>query len=181
MSDKHNTDWWDDRVEAYVDGVLPEEESAQLQALLDAHPAISAEIVMAERIRTEFKSMGMIRCPENVSREIQRAVHQTARRHLAERWSTHLQALLGGYKKYALAGLIVVGVLVVLNSGQRRSGAEEIPVATVEQALDDVKWTLALLSGAGADAAGTVRSDVVEPLLVDRLGSTLDVLSETQN
>ena len=75
----------------------------------------------------------------------------------------------------------MVAVMLVLSRNQESVPAENIPTASVEQALDDVKWTLALLSDTGTNVAGTVRHDVVEPFLVDRLGGTLDELTETQN
>ncbi|TDI77605.1 MAG: hypothetical protein E2O84_00760 [Bacteroidetes bacterium] len=181
MSDNHQIEQWDDRIEAYVDGQLPQTEVVKLEALLDQDALLSAEVSMANRIRSEFRSMPSIACPEAVSREIHRAIRRDIRKRAIKRWIERTEIMLSGYRKFALAGLIVIAVMFVLRDNVATNNGESAPIASVEQALDDVKWTLALLSDAGSNAAGTVRSDVVEPLLIDRLGSTLDVLTETQN
>jgi anti-sigma factor RsiW len=181
MSDKDHNDWWDDRVEAYVDGLLTDTESAEIESLLNQDSMLTAEVEMAERIRSEFRSMGAIQCPPAVTRDIKRVVRREARQQNVARWVDSVRSAVGGYRKFALAGLILVAILVVLSKNSALAPVNSTQTASVEQALDDVKWTLAMLSDVGADAAGAVRSDVVEPVLIDRLGGTLDLLAETKN
>lgn len=178
MREDRNKDWWDERVEAFVDGTLSEKEATEMQTLESVDSLLAREVRMAKQIRTGFKSMAETTvCPDDLTRAIRFSVHAMARKEKMDSVRESIKQFFSGYRRYVVAGAVVVFVaLAVLRSPE--SGP--LPAQEVAQALDDVKWSLALLSDMGSDAAGVVRSDVLEPLVIDNIGRSLDVFGGPQ-
>lgn len=57
MSEERKWDWWDDRVEAFVDGALEEGEDREIRETLPAHRLLADEVFVAQAIRDGFRAM----------------------------------------------------------------------------------------------------------------------------
>jgi len=178
MSEKRSREWWDERIESFVDGALEENEDREIRETLSVDRFLADEILIAQSIRDGLRAMSMTTCPDHVSRDIRSAISTAARAETLAKLRDYVRQSLSGYRRFALVGAILVAALLGVLTVQR----DQVPSEpTITQALDDVKWTLALVSGVSNDAAGVVRSDVFEQLVYDNIGRTLDVLGETQN
>ena len=60
--------WWDDVVEDYVDGTLPDEDMSRLDAFQTVDAALASQIRMARTMRDTFRSMSDVACPERDGR-----------------------------------------------------------------------------------------------------------------
>jgi anti-sigma factor RsiW len=163
--------WLDERLEAFVDGELPEAEHEAFESLA-ADPTWSGRIHTAVRIRDGLRSLPIEACPEHVTR----AVLAEARRR-NERWhpgrvvawiDEHFAPLWQPVVAMTALLAIVVGSLFVGRAPE--TFAER---AEVEQALADVRWTLAYLSEVGRQTGETVRHDVIENRVVQPVRQAL--------
>ena len=155
--------WFDDRVEAFIDGDLQSEDAERFHALLASHAMLSAEVEMARSITDAFSSQSDASCPDAVTRNVMA--------HVRKDWIQSIPARLkDGWRKMAGAGLrpalaMALLLIVVVSSTMIKRPAIQ-QEADVVQALSDVKMALAYLSDAGRTTASTVRQDVIGPLVV---------------
>ena len=166
--------WIDDRLEAFLDGELPEAERAVLDGALRADPAWQAELALARRIRTDLRALPTPACPPAVTEAVLRharrrspaawleRIAEAARRHVAGLWQPSL----------AMAVLVAV-VVAAAFLGRPAPPAPNIASAEVEQALDEVRWTLAYLSEVGRKTGRSVREDVIGQRVVEPMQDAL--------
>ncbi len=62
-----------DVLEAYVDGDLPAEESFRLQRHLEGCPACAADLVLAEKIQRELRTLPLPDCPPEILEKVREA------------------------------------------------------------------------------------------------------------
>ena len=78
---------------------------------------------------------------------------------------------------FAVAALVLI-VVSSTQIGGRVGMTSAQSEAEVSQALDDVKWTLAYLSGVGKNTGTTVKANVIEDQMVGPMSRSINVLSE---
>lgn len=160
----------DARLEAFLDGTLPAADREACAAALRADPAWQAELALARRIRQGLHALPVEPCPPAVTA----AVLAHARRHAAPPWPERLaawidaQAAVLGRPVLAMAVLVLVVVAASL-VGRPQPAPQTLAAASeaeVEQALAEVRWTLAYLSEVGRQTGRSVRRDVLEERVV---------------
>lgn len=166
--------WLDDRVEAFVDGTLPADELLRFESALAAEPALRDDIELARLIGTELPSLGSARCPDHVVSGVMREVRRDIRQSFMTRFVAALKEGIQPRLRPVLAMVLLVAVVV--SSSLVRRAPETAPIASAEvtQALHEVKWTLAVLSDVGRQTGRSMRSDVLEPHVVQPIERSLN-------
>lgn len=75
-SNRPPDDWMDDRVEAYVDGMLPDDEAARFEAALEEAPRWKRQVRHAKRIHSTLATQTTPACPPECTEAI---LNQTVR------------------------------------------------------------------------------------------------------
>jgi len=166
--------WLDDRIEAFADGSMPSAERRRFEAVMESDASLRDEIALARQIGKELGTLGDARCPDHVVSGIMREVRRDIRQSFTERLLAALRKGIQPRLRPVLAMVLLLAVVV--SSSLIRRAPEPAPVASVEvtQALDDVKWTLAVLSDVGRQTGRSVRSDVLEPHVVEPIERSLN-------
>jgi hypothetical protein len=141
-----------------MDGELPPEESGKFNDIAWMDDDFKDEVMLARAIATSLRSMEDDVCPDVVMKGVMAHVRKDIRASMWQRVQSFFLGLNVSHMKPALA--VVMLFLVVLTS--TRIGRPEQSPAEVAKALDDVKWTLAYLSGVGKTTASSVKSNVIE-------------------
>ena len=152
--DATEKDWMEDRIEAYLDGDLPEAERARFEALMALEPW-QREVALAIRVRDTLRSSPQPACPPHVVRSV---VWQA-------RWARFME-YLGDFRLPALRPALVAAVLIVAAFAAlwiNRTPPADVSQAEIEQALSDVKWTLGYVSKTGR-LTGASLHDALTPL-----------------
>ena len=158
----------DAHVEAFLDGDLPTEAHTAFAA---ARAEWDEELAQAARIRDGLRTLPRPTCPPEVMQHV--LAHVRAHRRaswqarLQDWWRTAPSLVL----RPALAAALLIGVVCAVAWLGRPEASTPATVAAaappeVQQALADVRWTLALLSDVGRTTGATVREDVLEPHVV---------------
>lgn len=166
--------WLDERIEAFVDGSLPSAESGRFEAAMQTRPELREEIALARLIGEELPALGEARCPDHVVSGIMQEVRRDIRQSFADRFFAALKQGIQPRLRPVLAMVLLLAVVV--SSSLVRRSPEPASVASVEvtRALDDVKWTLAVLSDVGRQTGRSMRSDVIEPHVVEPIERSLN-------
>ncbi len=163
-------------IEAFLDGMASPEERVLVLHSAESDPAFAQRLELATAIRQALRSTPALRAPANlipevmaVAREEARvAVLARARGWLSAVWYADMRPVLA---MASLAALVVVASLV----GRPEQQATDKEVA---EALEQVKWTLALLSDVGERTALTVQTSVLEPHVLGHMQSAINRVFE---
>lgn len=157
----------DAHVEAFLDGDLPSEARTAFAA---ARAGWEGELAQAARIRDGLRTLPRPACPPEVTQQVLAHVRAQRRQSWQARlqdWWTTAPALV---LRPALAAALLIGVVCAAAWLGRPQASAPTTATTaapeVQQALADVRWTLALLSDVGRTTGATVREDVLEPHVV---------------
>jgi anti-sigma factor RsiW len=166
-------------IEAFLDETASPEERARVLASVDSEPEFRERLALATAIRDALRSTPGVHAPPDLIPGVMRVVRQEARTAILARargwlstaWHIDLRPVL------AMATLAAV---VVLASLAGRPGEERVD-PEVAEALEQVKWTLALLSEVGERTAFHVQNDVLEPHVLGPMQSAIHhVFAEPQ-
>ena len=154
--------WLDERVEAYVDGALARDERRLFEDALEKDPALREAVALARRVRTDLRAIEAPRCPDAVTEAVLSATSREWRsRPGVSQWLSGLWLPARAWRPalaiVAAIILVVVGLLQPWNTAPEPTYSQ----ADVQEALDEVKWTLAYLNGVGARTGQTIRQEVV--------------------
>lgn len=169
-------DWLDDRIEAFVDGTLPAGERRRFEAALASRPALRDDVDLARLIGEELPNLAADRCPDHVVTGIMREVRRDIRTAFMSRFVAALKQGIQPRLRPVLAMVLLLAVVVSSSLVRRTPTAAPPATAEVSRALDEVKWTLAVLSDAGRQTGRSVRSDVIEPHVVQPIERSLNEL-----
>lgn len=175
--------WLDDRLEAYVDGDLPEHERCRIERLLAGSDEASEQLALAQGVSAHLSALSAPPCPPEITRSVLAQARAESRANLVERlvgrfesaWETFLRPSLAAA---LLVLLVVAGALVGPSRGPAPATEAAASPAEVEQALHDAKWALAFVTQIGKQTGQSIRRDVLEERVavpVQRaLGQALD-------
>ncbi len=184
-ANRHDPDhqkWLDDRIEAYLDGELPAEESRRFEQLLEQDDLSQQSLSWAISIRDELRAIPAPDCSPDLQTAIMNEVRKDAWEARKSRFSSGLGAFLQGLFpqqwRPALATLtllVIASVLVFFinrttpwqsTHGEisQQVSQEDISQAEVEQALEEAKWALGYVSKTGR-LTGTSMQDALAPLM----------------
>ena len=158
--------WVNDRLEAYLDNQLPPDEAQEIEKWLQRDDRWHEELTLAMHIRDELRGLKTPSCPTHVSNEIisharrDLVGHYLYRsRRLLESWFLHWKPILA-----TITVLVIASVLMSRTVMQPDVPTENISQVEVDQALDEVKWTLGYVSKTGRLTGDSVQ-DALAPLL----------------
>ncbi|MFO8232649.1 MAG: hypothetical protein R6U20_08270 [Longimonas sp.] len=186
-------DWMDARVEAYVDGSLPDDEAARFEAALDAAPHWKMQVRHAERIRTTLRERTLPACPPECTEAIlDQTVRATApapttaqqtdaasRTASRSSWLDRIAAAFDVLTQPAYSTILaalLVGALVWLiadpildaphDTSEPTASHIEAPYTDedVAQAQAEAEWALAYISDASQDASTTAEREMERAL-----------------
>jgi anti-sigma factor RsiW len=162
----HDASWVDDRIEAYLDGDLPDEERARFERLLQQQDDWQRELALAVNLRDELRAFDTPALSPDVTRAILQETRREAWRAILDRIRSNLWGPTIVPWKPALATLAVLLVAVVMIWVGRPGPVDPASFSDteVEQALAEVKWTLGYVSKTGKMTGDSVE-DILAPLL----------------
>ncbi len=167
--------WFEERIEAFLDGTLPAEEAERFrdEGLLDEE--LSAEVNLSKQIQRSLRATVIEPCPPHVARNIMAHVRQDIR----SSWWSRIQAFLLGLSPSQLRPVMALALLLVIAiSTLQLVKVDPAPQAEVHQALDEVKWTLAYLSDVGKSTGSTVKTSVIENQIVNPMSRSFSTILE---
>ena len=161
-NDLHTDDWMDARVEAYLDGELPLQERVVFERTLAEDPLWEAEVLLAREVRASLRALPQPACPSFVTDAVLAQVHREARASVVEQVQGWIEQHVLTLWRPALAMAVLV-LLVVAGAlvGRPPQPVPQYADVEVQQALDEVRWTLALLSEVGRQTGQSVKQDVL--------------------
>ncbi|NBC17626.1 MAG: hypothetical protein GVY18_09970 [Bacteroidetes bacterium] len=162
------SDWIDDRIDAYLDGDLPEDERAAVEQHLAVHPDAKAEVTLARRVRDGLRALPEPTCPDRVTRTVLAEVHRRQRADRFQRLRAWIERQWLQFWQPALAmSVLLLLIATALLVGQPpQPSPNAVADAEVQHALDEVRWTLAYLSDVSQQAGASVRDEVLERRVV---------------
>ena len=116
-SDADNQKWLDDRIEAYLDDELPQEERRRFEQLLDADTAGQQSLTWALSIRDELRALPTPACSPELQKNITKEVRKDAWSGYKSRFFSGLgifESGLWGQWRPALASLMLLVVASVV-------------------------------------------------------------------
>lgn len=140
--------WFDERIEMFLDGELPENEARLFSAELAVNPALAAEVERATAITSHLRDMPSYRSPVDLADRLERMVGAEPPK--KRRW---IPAALAA----SVAAICAVGIAWNLQPNETRPNAEELAAAERDLAV-----VMAYLDHAGDVASRSVGETVVE-------------------
>ena len=177
----YDRDLFEERIEAYLDGELSDEDARRLEAFAAVNAEAGRELHLAKAVQERIRAMPQPICPPDVTRSVLAEARADARRSFvarlrsaaSESWTTILRPSL---TMGVFVALIVAGTLIGRSPSAyspydepHAAGETTAAAATpqeVAQGLDDAKWALAYLSNVGRRTATTIRDDVLDEHVV---------------
>ena len=173
--DEASKKWLDDHLDAFVDGSLSPSEEQRFKSLSVGIDEIENQMELSGLISKSLRSIPDETCPDFVAQNVMAHVRRDIRRSTWMRIESFFLSIRLSQLKPVLA--VAALVFIVISSTQvGRSPAQS--EAEVSQALNDVKWTLAYLSGVGKSTGTTVKASVIEEQMVQPMSRSFNVLSE---
>lgn len=198
-------EWMDARVEAYVDGDLPDDAEARFEQIMQDNEYWEKQVSQACRIRDSLRSFPEPTAPPELT---QRIFEQTSRAHQSlPWWREMLQSVMQTWRAVVAArqqpvvdyavGLALVAVAVFfivmpLDNGVSPNGVSpqvssqlDVPItapyseAEVKRAVVKAKWTFNHVSDVGEMTARTLQEELRRALLLPSDTSAAASVSET--
>lgn len=161
--------WVNERLEAYMDNQLPSEEAQRVEEWLQKDDRWHEELALAVHIRDELRSLRYPACPPHVAQHVVQHARRDAWHSFAGRLNSFFFGTWVPYWKPILATLtllVIASVLLFRELPRESMTSEEITQVDVEEALDDIKWTLGYVSKTGRLTGDSVE-DALAPIFKD--------------
>ena len=155
--------WYDERLEAYVDGELNEDDRRRMDAYLSDSGAAARQLRIARMVKAKLADMPWEVCPPDVTRAVLVAARKDARSSILRRTLDEIRSAWATILRPSLSvGVLVAAILVGTLVG--RKDVEEIAATPqeIQRALDEAKWTLAFLAELGRKTGQSIRKEVIE-------------------
>lgn len=182
----------DARVEAYIDGDLPDEEHAAFEHMLDEHPRWQEQVRYAQRIRTELRTLPAPSCPPQVTDAVLQETRQRANGGPPASWWARLwneldiELQIGWKPALAFATVLLIAVVSsLLTPPQNTAGLFDAPMATsqqyspaeIEAAKAEAEWAIAYIAQVSQRTGTTVETTVLTDNVADPVRRALRPLS----
>ena len=155
-------------VEPYLDELISEEERISFDKHVARCARCRAELVVANRLKSEIRALPLLPCPDRVSKNVfKRTIAlQTGTRLMGRRWLP-LWLIDRRRLRPALAGglVIVLAVSTVLVM-KARTRSPQITAAEIADAETALKWTFAYVNQVGRRSGLAVRDEVFDAGIV---------------
>ena len=175
MPEMDSNPWWDDSVEAFVDASLSEKEMQRLDELLSVESHLAEEVELARAIQQELNTRHTIQCPDYVMERVMREVRNDLVLGAGIRFRHAVKDFLGSSLRPALAMTVLLAMVI---TAALFGGSNRQTDPAVAEALEEVKWTLAYLSEISRHTGSAVRTQALEPLVLDRMQKAMDTFIE---
>ncbi|MBO6573975.1 MAG: hypothetical protein JJ896_01045 [Rhodothermales bacterium] len=152
-------------IEAFLDGMLSPEERQTVLGRAARDAGFAARLDLAKSIREALRTMPSEAAPPDLLPAVIREVRRDARRQMLARVSRW-------FVSFDVRPALVTAslVLVIVMAGILGRPAEPVPTEPeVAEALEQIKWTLGLVSEVGQITAVHLRDDVLEPHVIGQL------------
>ena len=161
---KHETEHWEARINALLDGELGSEEAESLKSEATRDQQLAREIVEAYQLQQALDGLGVQRAPARLSRKLKRipSAHGSRPRLLQPRWAA------------AFAAVPLLVISLVLLQPKQPSRAE------VEQAAAELAVAFAYIDRLSRRTVATIEHEVGGELSEAVGGSRARTLSTTQ-
>ncbi|MDX1571340.1 MAG: hypothetical protein R3200_12720 [Xanthomonadales bacterium] len=149
--------WYEERVEAYVDGELAGGELRMFEARLELDPDLRASVTSARELQSALGALPRYRCPPDMAAKVARITDTEPRR-----WPLRVAAAIAA-----------AGLALGLSLGEWPGSSpephvaavpEEIPADELAEAREELALALAYLDKAGAAAGREVGSQWIKPV-----------------
>lgn len=169
QGNSRTNDWFDERVEAFVDGDLTGQELLAFRERLDDDERLREQVRVAERITSTLGEAPTFTLPESMVRQAQSTGSDSGRSDVSKQTSGRGLRLIQSprfvWTSVAAAAAIVFAVVLFPTQTQVQNFDNSEPTqAEVERALAEVKWTLALVSDIGNEREDIVNGHIVAPV-----------------
>ena len=148
----------DDRLDAYLDGLLPLAEAQAFEAHAHACPACAAELTLASRIRTTLRTEPAEPCPDAVFDGARARIAAFQQDRPAQSSAHHRRPLWRGVTAMALVLFALALGAVVMQLGPAEA---EYSAQDIETARQEVELALALVGDASREAGLRIQQDVI--------------------
>jgi len=165
-NNNHNQDWYEDRVEAYVDGDLSADEHARFEERLGSDTTLQQSVNDARAVVSTLRTVRGAACPDDVTlRVLQQVRESEAAKQPAVRADrsavVHRLPLLRRVPMRTVAVAAAACLAALLFLKQPNSPAQTYSDAEVQQALREAKYALAIVSNASRETVRTIRMDAM--------------------
>jgi anti-sigma factor (TIGR02949 family) len=169
-------EWVLDKIDAFLDGDLTEDEASRTRAHLKQCSACSSELELAAVTRSAIRDLPAQHCPDAVTAAV---MERIANEPVSKRPALHWWNTLLGWRPLrpvAVAAALVLVVSMSVFIGQKQespapqfvNGNDTLEFSPEEVALAEaeLKWTIAYISNVGRRAGLRVRDKAIYPHVV---------------
>ncbi len=165
----HSDEWFDSCVEAFVDQELSDEDRRSFEDRLAIDPILKRKTDLARQIAQSLRDLPGFEMPPSILTAVNSQIEKTDTAASINTTRTPLR-LVRPSRKIVWASIAAAAVIVVainiLPAGlpDGGSGTDQPSQAEVDRALEEVKWTLALVSDIGNERQQIVNGHIVQPV-----------------
>jgi anti-sigma factor RsiW len=162
-----------DLIESYLDGELGDSEKTEFELHVASCADCAAELALARRVSAGLDALGILKAPATIEARVfayAKAHPQQSRRPWW--WLSWRPALVGATAMVLLAITGYVG-----QNGKQVS--PQFTRAQLEQAHNQAKWTMVFINQLTRKTASTLKHDVMEPHVTQKLLRVIDPKSDT--
>jgi len=165
-NNNHNPDWYEDRVEAYIDGDLSTDELARFEERLGSDTTLQQSVNDARAVVSVLRTARAAECPDDLTlRVLQQVREAEAAKQPAVRADrsavVHRLPLMRRVPMRTVAVAAAACLAALLFLKQPNPPAQTYSEAEVQQALREAKYALAIVSNASRETVRTIRMDAM--------------------
>ncbi|NNE34816.1 MAG: hypothetical protein HKN13_06250 [Rhodothermales bacterium] len=164
MKVETDRNWYDERVEAFVDGDLSRADDIRFRERLSSSKELQQDVEQARFLAAVLRSSPVESCPPEISQRVLAIARRDAgAEERVDRGPLRLVTKRRTWRSLTIvAAAACFAVLFLVRTGVNDS--ESFSQAEIDQALNDAKFALALVSDASRDAGRLIRLDAVPPV-----------------
>ena len=164
-----------EHADEYVDGTLQSEIALVFERCTQLYPACADEVRTARLVKEGLQSISSLTCPDHIVDNVFDRISQE--RSITGRRAPNLllSFLQPGWKPaFATAAVAVVVLMLTLQT----PAEPDYTQAEIDQALREVKWTLAYLGDVGKRTSSTIRDEVLVSHVVTPINESVRIALE---
>ncbi|NNE71726.1 MAG: hypothetical protein HKN29_15380 [Rhodothermales bacterium] len=157
----------DELIEPYLDGALSPDDRQRVLTAAAEDREFARQLAVARSIREALHSMPSVVAPPDLVPSVMRVARKDRRKQLLASIEERFRSITTSGLRPALATATLVAVIVAAGLFGRPAQPTVSPEA--QAALDQIKWTLALVSEVTERSTTHIRRDVLEPHVVGHM------------